>query len=85
VKFVSANSSETSINLIFGTAQCPQKDSGQLDQYSEGLRTGQPGFDSRQEQVFSPLHSVQAGSGAYPAPNPMDNGRSFPEGKAAGA
>jgi len=31
------------------------------------LRTGQPGFDSRQGLgLFSPLHRVQIGSGAHP-------------------
>jgi hypothetical protein len=56
-----------------------------LSQYSHGLRAGGPGFDSRQDQYFSLLHSVQTGSGAHPASYPMGTGCSFPGGKATGA
>jgi hypothetical protein len=36
-------------------------------------------------QDFTPLHVVQAGSGAHPASNTMSTGGPFPEGKPAGA
>jgi hypothetical protein len=36
--------------------------------------------DSRQGQEFSPLNSVQAGSGANPASYPTDTERLFPQG-----
>jgi hypothetical protein len=36
------------------------------------------GFDSRQGQVVSLLHVVQAGSGAHPASYPIDTGGSSP-------
>jgi hypothetical protein len=45
----------------------------------------QPGFDSRQEQDISQLHSVHTGSGAHPVSYPMDTGGSFSGGKTAGA
>jgi hypothetical protein len=51
----------------------------------EGLRAGRPGFGSRQSQDFSLLHSVQTGSGAYPAFYSMGTGCCFRGGKAAGA
>jgi hypothetical protein len=45
--------------------------------YSDRLRTGWPGFNSRQGQDFSLLHNVQTGSGAHPASYPMGAGGSF--------
>jgi hypothetical protein len=36
------------------------------------------GLESRQEQGFSPLHSVQTDSGAHPTSYPMSTGGSFP-------
>jgi hypothetical protein len=39
--------------------------------------------ESRQDQEFSLLHSVQTGSGAHPASYTMGTGSSFPGGKAA--
>jgi hypothetical protein len=42
------------------------------------------GVDSRQEQDFSLLHTVQTGSGAHPASYPMGTGGVFSWGKAAG-
>jgi hypothetical protein len=39
---------------------------------------GRPGFDSWKRQDFSLLHSVQTGSGAHPAPYPMDTGGASP-------
>jgi hypothetical protein len=38
----------------------------------------QPGFDSRQWQGFSVLHSAQTGSEAHSASYPMGTGGSFP-------
>jgi hypothetical protein len=46
--------------------------------YSDGLRAGRPGFDSRQRQNVSLLYSVQAGSGAHPASYPMGIGAISP-------
>jgi hypothetical protein len=46
--------------------------------YSDELRAGRPGFDSRQGQDFSRLHNVQTGSGAHPATYPMGTGAIFP-------
>jgi hypothetical protein len=40
-----------------------------------------PGRDKR----FSPVHSIQTGSGTHPASYPMDTCGSFPGSKAAGA
>jgi hypothetical protein len=56
----------------------------ELSRYSDGLRDGRPGFDSRQRQDFSVLHSVQTGSRAHPAFYPMGIVDSFPGDKAAG-
>jgi hypothetical protein len=42
-------------------------------------------FESREGQYLSPLHGVQAGSGAQPASYLMGKVGSFPVGKAAGA
>jgi hypothetical protein len=38
------------------------------------IRAGRPGFDSRQGQDFSLLHSVHTGYGAHPAFYPMGTG-----------
>jgi hypothetical protein len=55
---------------------------------SVGIATGywldDTGFDSRQKEDFSLLHSAQAGSGAYPTSYPMGTRSFFPEGKAGG-
>jgi hypothetical protein len=48
------------------------------------IRTGRPGFESRQEQHFSLLHSFQTGSGPHPPSYPMCTGSSFPRVKRAG-
>jgi hypothetical protein len=50
----------------------------QFSRYSDGLRAGRPGFDSRQGQDLSLLHSVQTGPEAHPASYPMGTGGSFP-------
>jgi hypothetical protein len=39
-----------------------------------GLGAGNPGFESRQGQDFSLLHSVRTGSGAYAASYPTGTG-----------
>jgi hypothetical protein len=51
---------------------------GQLSRYSDGLRAGRPGFDSRQGHVYPLLRSVQPDSGAHPASYPVGAGDSFP-------
>jgi hypothetical protein len=48
------------------------------------VTAGRSGFDSRQWQGFSPLHSVQTGSGAHPASSPVGTEEDFHVGKAAG-
>jgi hypothetical protein len=53
--------------------------------YSDGLRVGRPGFDSRQGQDFSPLHNVRTGSDAHPAADSRDTRSDCPGGKAAEA
>jgi hypothetical protein len=58
---------------------------GQLNLYSEGLRTGWQAFYSRQGQDFSLLRSLQTGSEAHPASYPVGTGGSFLGGKTAGA
>jgi hypothetical protein len=45
-----------------------------LSWYSDELRAGRPGFDSRQVQKPFFLHSVQNGSGAHPASYSMGTG-----------
>jgi hypothetical protein len=55
----------------------------QLSRYTDRLRTGRPGFDSRQEKYF--ISSVQDGYGTHPASYPLDPGGLFHKGKAAGA
>jgi hypothetical protein len=57
----------------------------QYNRYSNGLLTGRSGFDSRQRQDVSILHSVQMGSGVHSDFYPMCNNDYFPGGKAAGA
>jgi hypothetical protein len=47
---------------------------GELSRYNDGLWAGWPGFDFRQGQGFSLLHSVQTCSGAYPAAYAMGTG-----------
>jgi hypothetical protein len=43
--------------------------------YSDGLRAGQPGFDSQQgARDFFLFDSFQTGSGAHPVSSPMGNG-----------
>jgi hypothetical protein len=51
----------------------------------DGLRTGQPGLDSRQGQDVSLLHNVQTGSGAHPGSYPMSIGGSYSGCKTVGA
>jgi hypothetical protein len=58
---------------------------GYLSRYSDGLRAGRLGFDSRQGEDFSFLHRAQAGSGAHPASYTMGTAGSFPGGKTAAA
>jgi hypothetical protein len=57
---------------------------GCVSQYSDGLGTGRPGFNSRgRRKRFLPLHSVQIGSGAHPFSYPVGTEGSFPGVKAA--
>jgi hypothetical protein len=56
-----------------------------LSRYSDGPQAARLGFDSRQGQDFSLLHSVQTGSGAHTASYLMGTGVSFPGCKAARA
>jgi hypothetical protein len=53
--------------------------------YSDGLRAGRPGLDSRQGQDISLLHSVQTGYEAHLVSYPKGTGGSFPGGEMAGA
>jgi hypothetical protein len=46
----------------------------------DGLRAEKQGFDSKQRQEFSILHSVQTGSGAHPASFPIGTRVLFPQG-----
>jgi hypothetical protein len=55
-----------------------------LSRYSDGLRAGNPGFESQQVHYFSSLHNVQTGCGAQTASCLMDSEGDFPEGKTAG-
>jgi hypothetical protein len=58
----------------------------QITSSIQGLgRWAVPGFDSRQCQEFSLLHSVPTDSGAHPASYPMGTGGSLPGDKVAGA
>jgi hypothetical protein len=50
---------------------------GKLGRYSDELRAGRPGFDSRQGRDISLLYSVQTGSEAHPASYPMGTGTNF--------
>jgi hypothetical protein len=52
--------------------------------YSDGIRTGRPGFGSQQKLDFSLLHRLQAGSEAHPASYPRGTGDSFSGSKEAG-
>jgi hypothetical protein len=54
------------------------REPGSLSRYSDGLRAGRPGFDSRQGKEFSLLYSVQTGSWTHPASYPMGTGGSLP-------
>jgi hypothetical protein len=50
-----------------------------------GLDDTRVGVESRQDQEFSLLYSVQTGSGAHPASCPLGTGGFLPGSKAAGA
>jgi hypothetical protein len=67
-----------SIDLILPAALWP----GYLSRYSGEMycRGSIPGRGKK----FSPLHSVQNGSGVHPASYPKGTGSTFPGGKAAG-
>jgi hypothetical protein len=52
-------------------------------QCSDGLRAAGPGFDSRQRENFSVLHSIQTDSVSDQASYPMSTEGSFPGIKAA--
>jgi hypothetical protein len=43
----------------------------------DGLRAGQPGWDSRQGQDVSLIHNVETGSGAHPGSYPVSTGVLF--------
>jgi hypothetical protein len=60
-------------------------ESGYLSRYTDGLRDGQAGFDSRKGQDFSLPHRFQTGSGAHLAFYPMGTEDSFLGSKAAAA
>jgi hypothetical protein len=51
--------------------------------YSDELQAGWLGFNSRQGEDFSLLHSILFGSGEHPASYPMGIKGSFPGGKVA--
>jgi hypothetical protein len=51
------------------------------NRYSDGLQAGRSGFDSRQGEYVSLLHSVQNGSRVHPSSYPMGIEGSFPGGK----
>jgi hypothetical protein len=51
--------------------------------YGLDNRSSVPGWGS--DEIFSPCHRVQNGSGAHPASYPMGGGSSFPGCKAARA
>jgi hypothetical protein len=67
-----------------GLSPTPQK-KNLVSRYSDCLRVGRPGFNSRQGYDFSIFYSVQTGSEAHSASYPMGRGGLSPGGKAAGA
>jgi hypothetical protein len=73
------------VQIHFLKAPVLNPESGFLSLYSDGLRAGEPVFDSRQGPDFSLLHIVQTGSGAHAASYPVGTRVSFPRGKPAGA
>jgi hypothetical protein len=60
--------------------------SGDLRQYSDGLRAGRRGFDFQQgQEKFFLFLNFQTGSGAHATSYTTGNCGTFPESKAAGA
>jgi hypothetical protein len=55
-------SSETH-SVFITNCRIPTQESGKLSRYSDGLRTGLPGFDSRQGLDFSLLHNINTQAG----------------------
>jgi hypothetical protein len=55
-----------------------------FNRYSDELRDGRPGLESRQRKVSFLLHSFLTGSGAHPASYPMGTGVLYEELKRPG-